>query len=117
MINVQKTLAREVGEFFNNAWELLINAIAGKWGGLKVVVNGEKLDEVVALKSTFWHAYEFKAEGAEATFVVGEDNVSSLSAIVIDKSTGLATTFVGKTKLSFNTQAGNSYFVVVFGRL
>lgn len=117
MINIQKTLAREVGDFFNNAWELLINAIAGKWGKLKVVINNDKLDEAVSLKSTFWHTYEVEGTGEDATFTVGEDNISSLSAIVIDKDTGLATTFVGQTKLSFTTTAGKSYFVVVFGRL
>lgn len=116
MINVQKTLAREVGNFFHNAWETLINAVAGKWGDVKVVING-KTDKVLVVKSSFWHAYEFQAEGNEANFVVGDEDVSSLSAIMIDKDTGLATTLAGQTKLSLPTTSGKSYFVVVFGRL
>ena len=117
MILIHSDLAKETGSFFKVAWELLINALAGKWGKLKAIIPGNGRRSVSVAKGTFTHCFRIEWDGTgDGGYSVDEPG-AELMVLVIDEAAGTTKCFEGRGKIdiSLALEAQKSYFVVVFG--
>lgn len=115
MINIQKALSRETGSFFKVAWELVINAIAGKWGEVKAILPSGKKEVVRVAKGNFTHF--FKLEDYQGSEYIIEESGASLLAIVVDEQANTTRCYEGVGKINLPLTLGKTYFIVVFGVL
>ena len=116
MTNIHSDLAKETGSFFKIAWELLINAVCGKWGELKAILpNGDKAVTRVK-KGTFTHCFKIENwEGGSATYTIDERGADLMAMVIADDGTTKCFEGVGKVEITSALEAQKSYFVVVFG--
>lgn len=117
MIYIHADLARETGSFFKMAWELLINALAGKWGRLKAVLPQGKRASVNVAKGTFTHCFRLVWDGNGNGDYSVDEGKAELMVLVIDEMDGTTKCFEGRGKIDISSalEAQKSYFVVVFG--
>lgn len=117
MISVQTALVKEVGDFFHNAWETVINAIAGKWGDVLIIGPDGKLVKAIVAKGAFSTACEFTADSATATVTVTEHPVERFTVIAVRKDTGsvVCATSIG-SEVSFAVEPGKEYLLFMNGQ-
>ena len=117
MISVQTALVKEVGDFFHNAWETVINAIAGKWGDVLIIGPDGKLVKATVVKGAFSTACAFTADGPTATVTVTEHPVERFTVLAVRKDTGevVAETSIG-SEINISVVDGKEYLLFMNGQ-
>ena len=116
MINIHSDLSKETGSFFKIAWELLINAVCGKWGEAKVLLPDGRKAVTRVKKGTFTHCFKIEDwQGGDATYTIDERGAELMAMVIADDGTTKCFEGRGKVEISSALEAQKSYFVVVFG--